>query len=134
MAQEANKPFWLQLVGTGITTALAMHLGAVLTHAQWPAVTCLNMYEHQLAGEPWSSRAATAACPRRPAWAIEVPRRRSSATGRTTSAKPRRRAVYAVVRPNGDRTYYLSETSTGTTFLAGNQIRIRAGRLPGIDS
>ena len=38
VAAEANKPFWLQLVGTAITTTFAAHLGAVLTHARWPMV------------------------------------------------------------------------------------------------
>ena len=52
VAHEANKPFWLQLVGTGLTTAFALHLGAVCTHAQWPAVTCLNVYATQLVREP----------------------------------------------------------------------------------
>jgi len=37
-----DKPFWLQMVGTGLTTAFCAHLGSVLTHAQWPAVTSRN--------------------------------------------------------------------------------------------
>lgn len=45
-AATANMPFFLQLVGTGLTTMLALHLGAVLTHAQWPAITCHELYEH----------------------------------------------------------------------------------------
>ncbi|MBI3943407.1 MAG: mandelate racemase/muconate lactonizing enzyme family protein [Chloroflexi bacterium] len=44
ICEEFNKPFWLQLVGTGITTSWAAHLGAVLSHALWPAVTCMNIY------------------------------------------------------------------------------------------
>src|SRR5690606_219018 len=47
----ANMPFFLQLVGTGLTTTLALHLGAVLSHAQWPAVTCHELYEHNLLTE-----------------------------------------------------------------------------------
>ncbi|MEW6754489.1 MAG: mandelate racemase/muconate lactonizing enzyme family protein [Candidatus Latescibacterota bacterium] len=43
-----NKPFWLQLVGTGITTAYAAHLGSVLTHAQLPYITCHELWEHDL--------------------------------------------------------------------------------------
>ena len=48
VCDEANKPFWLQLVGTGITTAWAAHLGAVLPQAKWPAITCMNIWESQL--------------------------------------------------------------------------------------
>ncbi|MCY3788612.1 MAG: enolase, partial [Gemmatimonadetes bacterium] len=44
----ANKPFWLQLVGTGITTAWAAHVGAVCPEARWPAITCMNIYQSQL--------------------------------------------------------------------------------------
>ena len=44
-------PFWLQLVGNGLTTAWAAHLGAVLTHATWPAITCINLFTHQLLKE-----------------------------------------------------------------------------------
>ncbi len=51
VAAVANKPFWLQLVGLGLTTAWAAQLGAVLTHALWPAITCLHIWEHDLLTE-----------------------------------------------------------------------------------
>lgn len=46
-----NKEFWLQLCGTGLTTALALHLGSVLTHARWPSVTAMNVFESTLVNE-----------------------------------------------------------------------------------
>ena len=51
-AAKLDMPFWLQIVGTGITTTWANHLGAVLSHATWPAITCLNIYSHQLITDP----------------------------------------------------------------------------------
>ena len=45
-------PFWLQFVGNGLTTTWAAHLGAVLTHASWPAITCINLYSHHLLQKP----------------------------------------------------------------------------------
>jgi len=51
-AAQVDMPFWIQLVGTGITTTWANHLGAVLTHAKWPAITCLNTYSEPLVVEP----------------------------------------------------------------------------------
>jgi hypothetical protein len=51
-AGEVDMPFWLQLVGTGITAAYSLHFGAVLTQARWPAVNCHQLYEHQLLREP----------------------------------------------------------------------------------
>lgn len=46
-----NKEFWIQLVGTGLGTALAIQLGAVLTHARWPSVTAVNVFESTLVKE-----------------------------------------------------------------------------------
>jgi len=48
LSAEAQMPFWLQLVGNGLTTTWAAHLGAVLSHATWPTITCINLYSHQL--------------------------------------------------------------------------------------
>jgi L-alanine-DL-glutamate epimerase-like enolase superfamily enzyme len=48
VTDAANKPFWLQLVGTGITTTWAAHLGAVCPQAKWPAITCMNIWKEQL--------------------------------------------------------------------------------------
>ena len=48
ISAAANKPFFLQLVGTGITAAWSLHFGAVLTHARWPAVNCHQLYTHQM--------------------------------------------------------------------------------------
>lgn len=52
LAATFEMPFFLQLVGLGLTTALMAHLAAVLTHARWPAVTCLNNYSADLLIEP----------------------------------------------------------------------------------
>lgn len=48
LSAEAELPFWLQLVGNGLTTTWAAHLGAVFTHATWPTITCMNLYSHPL--------------------------------------------------------------------------------------
>ena len=48
IADVANKPFWLQLVGTGITTTWGAHLGAVCPQAKWPAITCMNIWDKNL--------------------------------------------------------------------------------------
>lgn len=46
-----NKEFWIQMVGTGISTAFALQLGAVFSHARWPSVTALNIFESTLIHE-----------------------------------------------------------------------------------
>lgn len=52
LAAAFEKPFWLQMVGTGLTTAMSAHLGAVLPFAQWPSVNCLNNYADDLLATP----------------------------------------------------------------------------------
>ena len=44
-------PCWLQMVGTGVTTTFAVHLGAVVVEARWPAIPCINIYSHTLLKE-----------------------------------------------------------------------------------
>ena len=48
LAANQNKPFWLQLVGSGLTTAFAAHLGSVLSHAQLPYITCWELWKSTL--------------------------------------------------------------------------------------
>ena len=52
LSAEGGFPFWLQLVGNGLTTTWAAHLGAVMSHATWPAINCVNLYSHQLLSRP----------------------------------------------------------------------------------
>jgi L-alanine-DL-glutamate epimerase-like enolase superfamily enzyme len=52
LCAEFNRPFFLQIVGPGLTTAYAAHLGSVLTHARWPMITCLNTWADDLIREP----------------------------------------------------------------------------------
>jgi hypothetical protein len=47
-----DKNLWLQICGTGITSAYTLHLGAVLTHARWPAVTAMNIYADDMLVDP----------------------------------------------------------------------------------
>jgi L-alanine-DL-glutamate epimerase-like enolase superfamily enzyme len=72
LAASFEKPFWLQLVGTGLTTALALHLGAVLPFAQWPAVNCLNNYTDDLLVEPLTIQGGYARVPQSPGLGVEV--------------------------------------------------------------
>lgn len=43
-----EKPYWLQMVGTGITTAYCVHLASVLSQAELPAITCHELWESDL--------------------------------------------------------------------------------------
>ena len=71
-ADAFNKPYWLQLVGPGLTTALTLQLGAVLPGAVWPSVTCLNIYSDDLLVNPIEISAGYATVPDGPGLGVEV--------------------------------------------------------------
>ena len=72
LAAAFEKPFWLQMVGTGLTTTFALHLGAVLPFAQWPAVNCLNNYSDDLLTTPLEIQGGYARVPDAPGLGITV--------------------------------------------------------------
>lgn len=72
VAAMADLPFWLQLVGTGITAAFSLHFGAVLSHARWPAVNCHQLYRHSLLTRPIELREGYARVPTRPGLGYEI--------------------------------------------------------------
>jgi L-alanine-DL-glutamate epimerase-like enolase superfamily enzyme len=109
VAREANMPFWLQLVGTGITTAFAMHQGAVCSHAQWPAVTCLNMYRHQLLNEPLTVQGGYVRVPEGPGLGVEVDEAALTSLATPTSKRSPAAGVYALRRSSGEVVYYAGE-------------------------
>jgi L-alanine-DL-glutamate epimerase-like enolase superfamily enzyme len=65
-AGEVDMPFWLQLVGAGMTAAYSLHFGGVLEQATWPAVNCHQLFEHDLLTEPIRVENGFAAVPDRP--------------------------------------------------------------------
>ena len=72
VAAVAAKPFWLQLVGTGITATFSLHLGAVLSHARWPAVNCHQLYTHQMITPGMEVANGTAAIPEEPGLGVQL--------------------------------------------------------------
>ena len=102
-----EKPFWLQLVGTGITTALCAHLGAVLPFARWPAVTCMNNYSDDLLARPLEVRSGYLKVPEGPGLGIEVD---EDALVRYRMEPPydlpERRHILSVVWPGGRVVHY----------------------------
>ncbi|MEV4894906.1 mandelate racemase/muconate lactonizing enzyme family protein [Nonomuraea sp. NPDC055795] len=71
-AAAFQKNCWLQVVGAGLTTAFTLHLGGVLTHARWPAVTCLNVYADDLIEDPIEIRGGYARIPGGPGLGVTV--------------------------------------------------------------
>ncbi len=72
LSAAADMPFWLQIVGNGLTTTWAAHLGSVLTHATWPAITCINLYSDHLLTNPVQVKDGCHAVPDEPGLGVEV--------------------------------------------------------------
>ena len=88
-------PFFVQLVGTGITTAFAAHVAAALPAARWPAVTALNIYADDLLREPLEIRRGYVRVPEAPGLGIDIDMSRRSRDLRrdATGPKPLPRAI-----------------------------------------
>ena len=72
VAAMAEMPFWLQLVGTGITAAWSLHFGAVLKNATWPAVNCHQLYAHDLLTRRIKLPSGKAAIPTGPGLGFDI--------------------------------------------------------------
>ena len=105
-AKNADMPFWLQLVGTGITAAYSLHFGAVCSHATWPAVNCHQLYKHDLLKESIEVKEGFAAIPQKPGIGVELDR---EAIEKYKTEKPKSRPepkrLMETSWPDGKRMY-----------------------------
>lgn len=123
LAAAFEKPFWLQMVGTGLTTALSLHLGAVLPFAQWPAVNCLNNYADDLLVEPLTIAGGYARVPEAPGLGVQVD---ETALERYAMQPPyelpQPRLLLSVVWPGGRVMHYATmRPQCWADFWSGNQ-------------
>ncbi len=122
LAHAANLPFFVQLVGTGITTAFAAHLAAALPAARWPAVTASNVYPHDLLREPLDIQRGYVRVPDAPGLGIEIEEQALETLRRNaTGPKPLPRAIYTVRWPGGHTAEYVSVRAYERDFMIGNQ-------------
>jgi L-alanine-DL-glutamate epimerase-like enolase superfamily enzyme len=127
----ANKLFWLQMVGSGIRTAFTLHLGAVFSHARWPAITCHGLWEDDLLREPLEVKDGYIRVPEKPGLGIEVDEEaleRHRVEPHTQTPKEvyiQRRRVLRVRWPasggrRGPAWSFTSETDYQRAFYSGN--------------
>lgn len=64
----------MQLVGTGLTTAFALHFGGVLEAAHWPAITCHQLFTETLIEEPFQVQDGEIPVPDEPGLGITLDR------------------------------------------------------------
>ena len=115
-----NKPFWLQLTGTGITAAFALHLGAVLSHAQWPAITCHENFRDDLIREPIQISGGHMRVPEGPGLGVEVDEEaleRYRVADDFEYEPPKE--IYRISWPDGSCVSYADAVAYRRDFLAG---------------
>lgn len=119
----ADEPLWYQLVGTGLTAAWGLHVGAVLEAATLPGVNCHEVFAESLVKEDITVSDGHVPVPDGPGLGYEVD---TDAVERLAvdmdAADPDPERLIAVEYPD-DRTYY---------FATGRQLRTyaQAGSLP----
>ena len=131
LAAQFDKPFFLQIVGAGITTALSIQLGAVLTHAQWPAVNCLNNYADDLIVHPLQVTEGYAHVPDAPGLGVEVD---EAALTKYKMAPPyeipRAKLLLSVAWPGNRVRHYANIQQCWTDAFAGNiPVQDRGARM-----
>jgi len=130
-AATANMPFFLQMVGTGLTTTMMLHLGAVLTHAQWPAITCHELYEHPLLTERIEVMGGYGQTPDKPGLGVELDEaalEKYRVEEVDLSLPPR---LVKVTRANGVSIYFADNSHTSSSvwsfFRTANQPLFEGG-------
>ena len=123
VAAEMHKPFWLQMVGTGLMTAFMLHLGATLAQAVWPAITCHEIYAEDLLEERLEVRDGFIRVPEGPGLGVEV---NEEVIARYEVEEgyvpPPPRNLYRVVWPTGASVVYpVGLAGVFEDFAAGNQ-------------
>ncbi|HLK61315.1 MAG TPA: mandelate racemase/muconate lactonizing enzyme family protein [Chthonomonadaceae bacterium] len=122
LAAAFEKPFWLQLVGTGLTTTLSAHLGAVLPFAQWPSVNCLNNYADDLLAEPLTIKGGYVRVPEAPGLGVTVDEEAlTNYRMEPPFELPRPRLLLSVVWPGGRVVHYAGMRACWDDCWQGNQ-------------
>lgn len=131
IAALANKPFWLQLVGLGLTTVWSAHLGAVLTHALWPAISCQHIWEHGLLTESIPVERGYLRVPEGPGLGVSLDQEAIDRY-RVDEKPPRPRQIFSIRWPehfgeNGTSTYAGYEYDLQNGFDLGKDPRFVRG-------
>lgn len=116
-----NKSGFLQIVGTRIAAAFALHLGAVLENARWPSVNCHQLYERDCIATPIGVVNGLAEVPETPGLGIELDEEAVEMYRCEPRPKPypHPELLIAIRWPAGATTYYTHCTQYWDDWHAG---------------
>ena len=120
--EQVEMPFWLQLVGTGVTAAWSLQFGGVLSQAVWPAVNCHQLYEENSLTQPIVVKEGTAAVPDGPGLGFEL--NRDLLAKRKVAKPPRRpepKRLIVTTWPEGQKMYTASNGKVNFMLTAGQR-------------
>jgi L-alanine-DL-glutamate epimerase-like enolase superfamily enzyme len=121
-AAAADKPFWLQQVGTGITAAFSLHFAAVSSHAKWSATTCHQLFEYSMIHPAIAVQDGTAAVPEAPGLGFELDRDALETFSIDRFGRdpyPVAGQLIAIRWPSGTTSYYAHARQYWQEFLDG---------------
>lgn len=110
VADALGTPFWLQLVGTGITAAFSVHCGGAFERATWPAINCHQLFEHDLLVDPIEVEDGGVSVPDEPGLGYRLDR----------DALERFRIEKPDSQPSPDRLIEVDWDDGSTIYFAGN--------------
>ena len=123
--EQVGMPFWLQLVGAGLTAAHSLHFGGILKEARWPAVNCHQLFKDDLLAEPIIVKDGHAEVPDRPGIGYELNR---DTVARHRVSRPVRRPdpprLVETTWADGQRMYTASAGAVNFMLNAANRDRI----------
>ena len=106
VVQAANRPFWLQLVGAGLTTAWSAHFGAVLPGATWAADTDMHQWESQLITPKIEVHGGYYRVPEGPGLGVAIDQDALERYRVEYTFLEPPTHIYRYIRANGEATYY----------------------------
>lgn len=120
--EQVEMPFWLQLVGAGLTAAYSLHFGGVLRQAVWPAVNCHQLFKHDLLTEPILVRDGKSAVPDRPGIGYEIDRDQlAKLRVPKPTAQPKPERLVETTWPDRRRVFMASGDTTNFMMNAANK-------------
>jgi L-alanine-DL-glutamate epimerase-like enolase superfamily enzyme len=130
VAATAEKPFFLQLVGSAITATWSLHFGAVLSHARWPAVNCHQLYTHSLVTPAMQVANGAATLPDGPGLGVELDEaliERFRLPEMPEKPYPHPNLLIAIRFGSGATSYYTHTMQFWDDFLGGRLPVFQAG-------